>query len=405
MSLDKLNATLVAEVAALDDEGRAKAPERIIVGYVPGRLGGPRYRLHGSDRDFLRMNSNSYLSLSNHPDADRGRRPRAAHGSAPGLAPCASSTAPRARTSRSSRASRGSSAAGGTHLQLGLHDRARPRDHAHGGPDTFWIGDELNHNCIIRAMRIANVPKEQRAIFRHNDLADLERQLAAVPDGIGRVVVIFDGIFSMRGDNAPLDEIRAARAPARAPLPRRRGDGDGRLARHRRVRADRPRHGGALRRARRRARRHLRQGVRRERRLRRGQPRARRGGPAEGGHLHLHEPARRGRLRGGGRRGRDRRRRRGARAPREPAGAHARSSGAGSRRSASSRSPGRTRSSRLLVRDTQARVRAMVAGCSSAASSPSASPPRGAEGRRDDPLPDQRGAHTESRHRRAAPAR
>ncbi len=29
---------------------------------------GPRYRLRGSDRDFLRMNSNSYLSLSNHPD-------------------------------------------------------------------------------------------------------------------------------------------------------------------------------------------------------------------------------------------------------------------------------------------------------------------------------------------------
>ena len=50
-------------------EGRAKAPERIIVGYVPASgARGPRYRLHGSDRDFLRMNSNSYLSLSNHPE-------------------------------------------------------------------------------------------------------------------------------------------------------------------------------------------------------------------------------------------------------------------------------------------------------------------------------------------------
>ena len=35
MSLDRLNAALVADVAALTAEGRAKAPERVIVGYVP----------------------------------------------------------------------------------------------------------------------------------------------------------------------------------------------------------------------------------------------------------------------------------------------------------------------------------------------------------------------------------
>jgi glycine C-acetyltransferase len=75
------------------------------------------------------------------------------------------------------------------------------------GQDTWWIGDELNHNCIIRAMRIANVPSSQRAIFKHNDVGDLERRLADVPGQAGRVVVIFDGIFSMRGDHAPLDAI------------------------------------------------------------------------------------------------------------------------------------------------------------------------------------------------------
>ena len=35
MSLQKLNSALLKEIAALDDEGRAKAPERVIVGYVP----------------------------------------------------------------------------------------------------------------------------------------------------------------------------------------------------------------------------------------------------------------------------------------------------------------------------------------------------------------------------------
>ncbi|HXW06672.1 MAG TPA: aminotransferase class I/II-fold pyridoxal phosphate-dependent enzyme, partial [Vicinamibacterales bacterium] len=81
------------------------------------------------------------------------------------------------------------------------------------GSDTWWVGDELNHNCIIRAMRIANVPSNQRAIFRHNDVQDLERHLAAVPPDAGRVVVIFDGIFSMRGDHAPLRPILDAVRP------------------------------------------------------------------------------------------------------------------------------------------------------------------------------------------------
>jgi glycine C-acetyltransferase len=75
------------------------------------------------------------------------------------------------------------------------------------GPDTYWIGDALNHNCIIRAMRIANVPKEQREIYGHNDLDDLRRRLEAAPRDSSRVVVVFDGIFSMRGDHAPLDRI------------------------------------------------------------------------------------------------------------------------------------------------------------------------------------------------------
>ncbi|HXV76278.1 MAG TPA: aminotransferase class I/II-fold pyridoxal phosphate-dependent enzyme, partial [Candidatus Polarisedimenticolaceae bacterium] len=44
-------------------------------------------------------------------------------------------------------------------------------------------------------------------VFRHNDVEDLAQKLDRVPDGIDRVVLIFDGIFSMRGDHAPLDHI------------------------------------------------------------------------------------------------------------------------------------------------------------------------------------------------------
>ena len=38
------------------------------------------------------------------------------------------------------------------------------------GPDTYWMGDTLNHRTVIHAMRIQNVPSTQRAIYQHNDL-------------------------------------------------------------------------------------------------------------------------------------------------------------------------------------------------------------------------------------------
>src|SRR5688572_27371771 len=207
MSLQKLDTSLVADVAALKQEGRAKIPERVITGYVPARGGrGPRYLLEGGHREYLRMNSNSYLSLSHHPEVLKAADDAShAYGAGPGAVRFIDGTfAPhRDLEERVARfvgrpAARIFNSAYTTVLGLAI---------TISGPDTYWIGDELNHNCIIRAMRIANVPSAQRAIFKHNDVADLERHLARVPDGTGRVVVIYDGIFSMRGDNAPLDAI------------------------------------------------------------------------------------------------------------------------------------------------------------------------------------------------------
>ena len=69
MSMDKLDLSLARELDSLKAEGRAKAPERIIEAYIPARgPKGPRYKLTGSDTEFIRLNSNSYLSLSQHPD-------------------------------------------------------------------------------------------------------------------------------------------------------------------------------------------------------------------------------------------------------------------------------------------------------------------------------------------------
>ena len=207
MSLAALNASLADDVAALEREGRAKAPERIINGYVPASGSrGPRYSLEGHEGEFLRMNSNSYLSLSHHPRmlhaADEAAK---VFGTGPGAVRFIDGTSVHhIELERRIAAFMGRPAA---KIFNSAYTTVLGTAIAISGPDTYWIGDALNHNCIIRAMRIANIPSDRRSIFTHNDPEDLGRKLEAVPDGIGRVVVIFDGIFSMRGDAAPVREI------------------------------------------------------------------------------------------------------------------------------------------------------------------------------------------------------
>jgi glycine C-acetyltransferase len=71
---------------------------------------------------------------------------------------------------------------------------------------TAVISDELNHNCIINAIALAR-PAEKR-IYRHLDMAELERNLTDVARSCSRAIVVTDGVFSMRGDHAPLRRIR-----------------------------------------------------------------------------------------------------------------------------------------------------------------------------------------------------
>jgi glycine C-acetyltransferase len=74
-------------------------------------------------------------------------------------------------------------------------------------PETAVVSDELNHNCIINAIRLAGPTK--RTVQPHVDLAALEQALADAVGQVRRVIVVTDGVFSMRGDHAPLGEIVA----------------------------------------------------------------------------------------------------------------------------------------------------------------------------------------------------
>jgi glycine C-acetyltransferase len=73
--------------------------------------------------------------------------------------------------------------------------------------DTAIISDELNHNSIINAIRLAR-PRE-RQVYRHLDLTELEARLREAAGSCKRAIIVTDGIFSMRGDHAPLAEIDA----------------------------------------------------------------------------------------------------------------------------------------------------------------------------------------------------
>jgi glycine C-acetyltransferase len=67
------------------------------------------------------------------------------------------------------------------------------------------ISDELNHASIIDGIRLC---KAVRYRYKHSDMADLEAKLIEAQSQRNRIIVT-DGVFSMDGDIAKLDEICA----------------------------------------------------------------------------------------------------------------------------------------------------------------------------------------------------
>ena len=75
------------------------------------------------------------------------------------------------------------------------------------GENDAVISDELNHASIIDGIRLC---KAKRYRYKHDDMADLQRCLAeAKADGARHTLVFTDGVFSMDGTIARLDEMRA----------------------------------------------------------------------------------------------------------------------------------------------------------------------------------------------------
>ena len=73
------------------------------------------------------------------------------------------------------------------------------------GAEDAIVSDELNHASIIDGVRLC---KSMRYRYKHNDMADLDKQLQdAKAAGAKQIVIVTDGAFSMDGTIAQLDKI------------------------------------------------------------------------------------------------------------------------------------------------------------------------------------------------------
>src|SRR5438105_11758516 len=207
MPLEKLLDDLKAQLAHLDAAGTSKGREQVVVAVKPPqRSRGPRFLLDGQgDREVIRMSSNSYLGLSlRHELVEAEEQAAHAYGVGPGAVRFISGTyEPHVK------------------LEQALADfHGRPAAMVAGSaytavagvlfslstPETALISDELNHNCIVNGMKLARA--KLRKIYPHLNLQTLQSHLEECAGQCESALVITDGVFSMRGDHAPVDRIQ-----------------------------------------------------------------------------------------------------------------------------------------------------------------------------------------------------
>ncbi len=206
MPVKNLNSALNQALGELKAKGTAKGEEMIITAVKPAEgKRGPRYYVEGEgDKGFIKMNANSYLGMSLRKDVIEAEEDAAKKfGAGPGSVRFISGTyaahialEKKLATFLDREAAMLFSSAYVTSMGVVVPLTTS---------ETVFVSDELNHNCIIQSMRLSR--PAAKAIYKHNDMADCEARLKESVGKGKRVLVVTDGIFSMRGDNAPLDEL------------------------------------------------------------------------------------------------------------------------------------------------------------------------------------------------------
>lgn len=206
MSAKKLNSVFTQALDELRKKGTAKGKEMVITGVKPAEgANGPRYFIEGREnKEFLKMNANAYLGLSFRRDVIQAEEDAVKKfGAGPGAVRFINGTyKPHIELEEKLAKFHNKEAAmifsSAYSAMMGIFAPLISKE-------SIAISDELNHNCIINALRLSR-PKVKE-IYKHLDMKDLEEKIR---NNIGqgkRVVIVTDGIFSMRGDYAPLDKI------------------------------------------------------------------------------------------------------------------------------------------------------------------------------------------------------
>ena len=204
--------TLRKELARIGQAKTTKRFEKVIEGFTKGPspqalIDGKRYRV---------FNSNDYLGLRFHPDIKAAEHAASEEfGTGPGAVRFISGTLKVHRDLERAIASfHGrddamvfSSAFAANLAVLFCLIKGQAADSVISG-NTLVASDALNHRSIIDGIRVANLPKEQRSLFNHLDLNDLDRILSENRGVFQRVIVVTDGIFSMLGEAQDLKKMR-----------------------------------------------------------------------------------------------------------------------------------------------------------------------------------------------------
>jgi len=193
---------LSAELQRIDDDGLYKR-ERLITSKQAADI---VVTENGQKREVINFCANNYLGLADHPDLIKASEEAAAeHGFGMASVRFICGTQGQHRELEQKIAD-----------WLGFEDSilyAACFDANGGvfepllGPEDAIISDALNHASIIDGIRLC---KAKRYRYKTSDMNDLEGQLQqARADGARHIMIATDGVFSMDGTIAKLDEIVA----------------------------------------------------------------------------------------------------------------------------------------------------------------------------------------------------
>lgn len=181
-------------------------------------------------KEVIMLCSNNYLGLSNHPEMKKAAiKAIESHGVGSGSVRAIAGNMDlhvqlEERLARFKEQEAGFITSAGFTANEGIIPQLAPRK------EDIILSDELNHGSIIDGVRLS---KSQRAVYKHNDMSDLEKVIAELDSkNPRRILLITDGVFSMDGDAAKLDEIFKITDPYGAMIYVDDAHGDGVLGRN-----------------------------------------------------------------------------------------------------------------------------------------------------------------------------